>query len=129
MMGGIVHHPNMLICDSCNRMFSVKSIVIVAEKPEEGYEARWFYCPFCGHRYLVSFTDHEQRKRLELKKRVLMQIQAGLRKGFRRSTINGYYKRLDKLKAEINQNGAALNQAGKSWLSGGDWKAELERDE
>ena len=102
---------NMILCNACNRMISVKGLKTGVMERDE-YEVTFFYCPLCGKRYLIKITDPAARQMESDLRTMRDKIAVGRQKGFRLKTLQQYARNAKKLMGEMARHAAELKETG-----------------
>lgn len=106
-----------LVCDSCKTEFNVDDEKLL--KVTEGdIEVQYFECPKCERKYIVFTTNERMRELVEKRRLLAAQIILARSKRFRPSTINGYLKKMQKLKEEQLKLRTELAPIGQKILFG-----------
>ncbi len=106
-----------IICDCCKAEFKVDNANIL-KATEDDIEVQYFECPDCKRKYMVIVIDSRMRELINQRQLLTSQIGLARRKHFRKSTINGYIAKMEKLKAEQIKLSKQLEPIGKKILFG-----------
>lgn len=106
-----------IICDNCKAEFKVDNANLL-KAAKDDIEVQYFECPDCRRKYMVIVIDSKMRELINHRQLLTSQISLARRKHFRKSTINGYIAKMEKLKAEQIKLSKQLEPIGKKILVG-----------
>lgn len=117
-------NTDMMACDSCGKRVAVKGIRVREFQAGE-YQVCFFSCPHCGHKFLASATDEEQRDRLAHIRQARRKVQIAVKKHYRKQTISKLRQEMLRLTDEARARNGFLSQVGNRLLAGEELTAEL----
>ena len=102
-------------CNKCKREF-VLSTSLFGSLDDGDLHVDFLTCPFCRERYLFFSSDTEMRELVQRRQRIADQLKAGHAKHFKKKTLDGYMREMDRVKARQQEIYPALKERGKRLL-------------
>ena len=106
---------NTIECNNCRKPFALATYDF--KSIEEGdLHVDYISCPECGEKYLFFVSDQEMRDLVRRRRRIADQIKAGHAKHFKKKTLDGYMREMDKIRAKQKEIYPPLKERGQALL-------------
>ena len=106
---------NTIECNKCKREF-VLSTDLFSSLDDGDLHVDFFSCPFCSEKHLFFSSDTEMQELVRSRQRIADQIKAGYAKHFKKKTLDGYMREMDKIRAKQKEIYPRLKERGQALL-------------
>ena len=106
---------NTIECNKCKQEFAL-SPGLFSSLDDGDLHVDFLSCPFCNEKYLFFSSDTEMRELVRRRQRIADQIKAGHAKHFKKKTLDGYMREMDKIRAKQKEIYPPLKERGQALL-------------